>query len=87
MSAHSTRRYLSLWLRRLSTDRVERHLSEQADAPRAAVAQIKGRERFEGFVDTLGKRLEKGQSFLREIPGDIPAAFASGEPGSPVEDR
>ena len=36
-----------------------------------AAAQIKGRERFEGFIDTLGKRLQKGQSFLREIPDDI----------------
>lgn len=34
-------------------------------------AQIKGRERFEGFVETLGKRLQKGQSFLREIPDDV----------------
>jgi len=34
-------------------------------------AQIKGRERFEGFVETLGRRLQKGQSFLREIPDDI----------------
>lgn len=36
-----------------------------------ASAQIKGRERFEGFVETLGRRLQKGQSFLREIPDDI----------------
>lgn len=36
-----------------------------------AAAQIKGRERFEGFVDTLGKRLQKGQSFLAEIPEDV----------------
>ena len=35
-----------------------------------AAAQIKGRERFEGFVETLGRRLQKGQSFLREIPED-----------------
>lgn len=35
-----------------------------------AAAQIKGRERFEGFVETLGRRLQKGQSFLREIPDD-----------------
>jgi hypothetical protein len=34
-------------------------------------AQIKGRERFEGFVETLGRRLQKGQSFLREIPDDL----------------
>ena len=37
-------------------------------------AQIKGRERFEGFVETLGRRLQKGQSFLREIPEDMNAA-------------
>ena len=36
-------------------------------------AQIKGRERFEGFVETLGRRLQKGQSFLREVPDDIDA--------------
>lgn len=37
-------------------------------------AQIKGRERFEGFVETLGRRLQKGQSFLKEIPDDIAAS-------------
>ena len=36
-----------------------------------AAAQIKGRERFEGFVEALGRRLQKGQIFLREIPEDI----------------
>ena len=40
-----------------------------------AAAQIKGRERYEGFVETLGKRLQKGQNFLHEIPGDV-----SGQP-------
>ncbi|MGC6330210.1 CopG family transcriptional regulator [Rhizorhabdus sp. FW153] len=34
-------------------------------------AQAKGRERYEGFIETLGRRLQKGQSFLREIPDDI----------------
>ncbi|MEO1985161.1 MAG: CopG family transcriptional regulator [Martelella sp.] len=38
-----------------------------------SAAQIKGRERFEGFVETLGRRLQKGQSFLNEIPDDIGA--------------
>ena len=41
-----------------------------------AAAQAKGRERYEGFIETLGVRLQKGQSFLREIPeevaGDVP---------------
>jgi hypothetical protein len=40
-----------------------------------AAAQIKGRERYEGFVETLGKRLQKGQNFLHEIPDDV-----SGQP-------
>lgn len=34
-------------------------------------AQIKGRERFEGFIETLGRRLQSGTSFLKEIPEDI----------------
>jgi DNA-binding transcriptional MocR family regulator len=42
-----------------------------------ASAQAKGRERYEGFIETLGRRLQKGQSFLREIPEDIGGADAS----------
>jgi hypothetical protein len=30
-------------------------------------AQATGRERFESFLETLGRRLERGQSLLREI--------------------
>ena len=36
-----------------------------------AAAQAKGRDRFEGFVEALGRRLQKGQSILREIPEDV----------------
>src|SRR5271165_1648368 len=36
-----------------------------------AAAQIKGRERYEGFIEALGRRLQKGQSLLHEIPNDI----------------
>ena len=50
-----------------------------------ATAQIKGRERFEGFVETLGKRLQKGQSFLREVPDDV--AGRSRDEDSPPDDR
>ena len=35
-----------------------------------SAAQIKGRERYEGFIETLGRRLQKGQSILNEIPDD-----------------
>lgn len=41
-----------------------------------ATAQVKGRERYEGFIETLGMRLQKGQSFLREIPDDIGGPLA-----------
>src|SRR6202047_1192211 len=35
-------------------------------------AQAKGRERFESFLETLGRRLAKGQSLLREVSTDMP---------------
>src|SRR5215472_15045965 len=34
-------------------------------------AQLKGRQRYEGFVEALGQRLQKGQSLLHEIPEDV----------------
>lgn len=36
-----------------------------------AAAQAKGRERYEGFVAALGRRLAKGGSFPRELSEDI----------------
>jgi len=35
-----------------------------------ASAQAKGSERFEGFVDALGKRLQKGRWFAYEVDND-----------------
>lgn len=34
-------------------------------------AQAKGRERYEGFVAALGRRLSKGASFTREVAEDV----------------
>jgi len=34
-------------------------------------AQAKGRERYEGFLETLGRRLAKGSTFTREISEEI----------------
>lgn len=34
-------------------------------------AQAKGRERFEGFIETLGRKLQAGDSFLDEVAEDI----------------
>lgn len=36
-----------------------------------AAAQAKGRERYEGFVEALGRRLAKGQSLAQEISEDV----------------
>ncbi len=44
-----------------------------------AAAQAKGRERFEGFVEALGRRLASGRSIAREISEEVPAAD---DPGS-----
>jgi len=40
-------------------------------------ARAKGAERYAGFVETLGRRLQKGQTLLREISEDIPATSSA----------
>lgn len=44
-----------------------------------AAAQAKGRERFESFLETLGRRLAKGQSVLREV------SFEQSNERSPIQ--
>ena len=51
MNAPSTRRYLSVWLRRLSTDRIERRLPAPADEPRVVVASVKSAQRIVALND------------------------------------
>jgi predicted component of type VI protein secretion system len=50
-----------------------------------AAAQAKGQQRYESFVEALGRRLQKGESILNEIPEDAvkPASRGTreGEPG------
>lgn len=36
-----------------------------------AAARAKGIERYESFVEALGRRISKGPSFLREVSFDI----------------
>lgn len=55
---------LALFIRFWLTITPPLHPDEQASA------QAKGRERFEGFVDALARRLQSGDSFLTEVPGD-----------------
>jgi predicted transcriptional regulator len=48
-------------------------------------AQAKGRERYDGFVEALGRRLAKGQSLAQEISQDIvPPDETSSANESPV---
>ena len=49
------------------------------DAMRDA-ANAKGRERYEGFVDALGRRLAKGKTLTKEVSEDVqvPGDFSSG---------
>jgi len=41
-------------------------------------AQAKGRERYEGFIEALGRRMAKGQTLAQEISQDVRA-----EPADP----
>jgi predicted transcriptional regulator len=46
-------------------------------------AQAKGRERYEGFIEALGRRLAKGQSLAQEVTLDVdPRGKQSDESGS-----
>ena len=36
-----------------------------------ASAQVKGRERYEGFIEALGRRLNQGRTLFDEIPKDV----------------
>lgn len=47
-----------------------------------AAAQAKGRERYESFIEALGRRLAKGQRLSRELPQE--AFMPVGEGGKPV---
>jgi len=46
-----------------------------------AAAQAKGRERYEGFVEALGRRLVRGRTLADELVAEIAAA----EPGKAPE--
>lgn len=53
-------------------------LPENAQAP----ARAKGAERFEGFMQNLGKRLASGDRFLKELSRDVESI-----PEGPTADR
>lgn len=47
-------------------------------------AQARGRERYEGFVEALGRRLAKGHTLADEVSRDIAAHEPLADAGSPV---
>src|SRR5271165_3554650 len=63
MNASSTRRYLSVWLRRLATDRLARILPRPADEPLVVVAPIKSALRITALNDAAARlRLKTGMA-------------------------
>jgi type IV secretion system protein VirD4 len=48
-----------------------------------AAAQVKGRERYEGFIEALARRMNQGRSLFDEIPRDM----AGAEPLEPEADE
>jgi predicted transcriptional regulator len=55
------------------------------DAMRDA-AQAKGRERYEGFVEALGRRLAKGSTLTKEVSLDVGAAAGVSRNGAADRD-
>jgi protein ImuB len=81
MSVLSNRRYLSLWLRRLSTDRIERRSSEQVEAF-VVVASIKGAQRITALTDgaaRLGLKTGMGVADARAMYPKLPVVEADPE--------
>ena len=46
-------------------------------------AQAKGRERFEGFVEALGRRLARGSTFAEEVASNLKSPPSSDDPAEP----
>jgi hypothetical protein len=46
-----------------------------------AAAKAKGAKRYEGFVETLGRRLQQGRSLVREVSEEIYPERRTGTPG------
>src|SRR6476619_5578459 len=74
MSVLSNRRYLSVWLRRLSTDRIERRSSEPVETF-VVVASIEGAQRITAMTDgaarlglTLGMGLADARAMYPKLP-------------------
>jgi protein ImuB len=77
----SSRRYLSVWLRRLSTDRIERRSSEPVETF-VVVASIKGAQRITALTDgaaRLGLKAGMGLADARAMYPKLPVVEADPE--------
>lgn len=71
-----------MWLRRLSTDRIERRLSAPADGPRVVVASIKGAQQITALNDAavrLGLKAGLGLADARARYPSLPVVEADFE--------
>ncbi len=48
-----------------------------------AAAQTKGRERYEGFVEALGRRLARGRKLVDEVSLDVTPAVSESQDRPP----
>ena len=55
------------------------------DTAELAAAQTKGRERYDGFVEALGRRLARGRKLADEVSRDVVDAVAPERDGEPRE--
>ena len=81
MSVLSSRRYLSVWLRRLSTDRIERRSSEPVETF-VVVASIKSAQRITAMTDgaaRLGLKIGMGLADARAMYPSLPVVDADPE--------
>ena len=47
-------------------------------------AQAKGRERYESFIEALGRRLARGQSLAHEVSMDVDPSAKSADKADPI---
>ena len=57
-------------------------------AEQQAAAKAQGAQRYQGYIETLGRRLQRGDSLVREISEEIwPTQQTNGATGSPPSDN
>ncbi len=81
MNMSSSRRYLSVWLRRLSTDRIERHSSKPVETF-VVVASVQSAQRITALTDgavRLGLKAGMGLADARAMYPKLPVVEADPE--------